>query len=138
MAEEEIIWKIDGLEESFQNPDITFCKVCKSDGTAVGLAGWTIDNGFKRDSKVSTGDNKESLVKLQPKKAKDNQAELPRSLDISTWATVSEQFATEKRRVFQRLGMVWRKSIFGFLTRPNLNEPFDRSDYDIGKPFVPT
>ena len=113
-SEEEILWKINGLKESLQSPEVIFRKVCKSDGTAVGFAGWTIDKGFKRDREVPTGDNKEYLVEVKPKKAKDSRAKLPRSLDIYTWAAVSEQFATEKQRVFQSLEMVWRKSILNF------------------------
>ena len=113
-SEEEILWKIDGLEESLQSPEIIFRKVCKGDGSAVGFAGWTVDQGFKRDGEVPIYDNKECPVKVEPKKAKDNRAKLPRSLNIHIWAAVSEQFAKEKQRVFQSLGMVWRKSIFIF------------------------
>lgn len=97
-----------------QSSEVIFRKVCKRDETAVRFAGWTIDKGFKRDSEVLTGDNKEYLVEVKPKKSKVSRVKLPRSLDIHTWAVVSEQFATEKLRVFQSLGMVWRKFILIF------------------------
>ncbi len=104
----------------------------------MGFAGWKIDKGFKRDSEVPTGDNKEYLVEVKPKKAKDNRAKLPRSLDIHTWAATSEQFATEKQRVFQSLEMVWRKSILIFELGPTSMNSLRRFEYDIGKPFIPT
>ena len=121
-SEEEILWKIDGLKKSLQSPEIIFRKVCKSDGTAVGFAGWRIDKGFKKDGEVPAGNSKEHLVEVNPKKAKDNLAKLPSRLDVHTWAAVSEQFAIEKRRLLQSLGTVWRKFSLNFSTRPNLNK----------------
>ena len=100
-SEEEILWKNDELEESLQSPEIIFRKVCKGDGPVIVFAEWTIDKGFKRYDEVPIDDNKKCPVKIKPKKAKDNQAKLSRSLDIHKWAAVSEQFAKEKQRVFQ-------------------------------------
>ena len=123
-SEEEILWKIDGLKESLQSPEIIFRKVCKGGGSAVGFAEWTIDNEFKRDGEVSIDYKKEFPIEIKPEKAKDNRAKLPRSLDIHTRAAVSEQFAKEKRRVFQSLGMVWRKSVFKFVDQTqHLKDP---------------
>ena len=59
-------------------------------------------------------DNKDCLVDIKPKKTKDNQVNLPRSLDIYMWAAVSEQFAKEKQRIFLGFGRVWRKFCFDF------------------------
>ena len=70
LSEEEISWKIQGLEESLQSSQCIFRKICKSDGTAVGLAGWTIDKGFHRDSKKFLDDHKDSPSKDEPKKDK--------------------------------------------------------------------
>ena len=113
-SEEEILWNIDGLKESLQSPETNFRKVCTSDGILLGFAGWTIDKGYKNNSGILKGNNKEHPVELKPRKVKNIRAKLPGSLDVDAWATATKKFATEKQRVLQSLGMVWRKSILTF------------------------
>ena len=47
MSEEEILWKIDGLEESLQDPKRIFRKICKGDGTAISLLGGQLIRDLK-------------------------------------------------------------------------------------------
>ena len=111
ISEEEISWRFSRLEESLRNPQFIFRKICKSDGIAVGFAGWTVDQGFHREGRTSLDNNKVRLVADKPETATDDPVRLPRSLDIHAWAAISDQIAKEKQRVLQSLGMVWRKSV---------------------------
>lgn len=72
-----------------------FYKACTVDGTAIGFAGWVLENP--------------SYYNPKQKKCKEQENFLPQTLDVAAWQVVSKALLKERRRVLDGLDNVLRK-----------------------------
>jgi hypothetical protein len=88
-----IKWYYIGMQRAF-NSRTTFYKACTDDGTAVGFAGWVLEE--PTHNSVTQTKSKEETVLLQ-------------TLDVNAWQDVSRALMKERRRVLDSLENVLRK-----------------------------
>lgn len=98
--EEEIVWTIEGLQESLQNKSCYFRQVTYG-SDCVGFAVWTLE---------PSGDRATRRQKSKPTPLKKRESWNPAGLDVEAWNQVSMRLREERQRVLLDQPKVWSKS----------------------------
>ncbi|THY71732.1 hypothetical protein D6C86_08401 [Aureobasidium pullulans] len=88
-TEEEIVWTIEGLQESLQNKSCHFRQVTYG-SNCVGFAIWT---------RASSGDGATRRQKSKPTPLEKHESWNPAGLDVEAWNQVSMRLREERQRV---------------------------------------
>ncbi|CAC9884806.1 unnamed protein product, partial [Aureobasidium pullulans] len=96
--EEEIVWTIEGLQESLENKSCYFRQVTYG-SDCVGFAVWTLE---------PSGDRATRRQKSKPTPLKKRESWNPAGLDVEAWNQVSMRLREERQRVLLDQPKVWR------------------------------
>ncbi|THY79693.1 hypothetical protein D6C93_10107 [Aureobasidium pullulans] len=95
---EEIVWTIEGLQESLQNKSCHFRQVTYG-SNCVGFAIWTLE---------SSGDGATRRQKSKPTPLEKRESWNPAGLDVEAWNKVSKRLREERQRVLLDQQKIWR------------------------------
>lgn len=120
--EEEIVWTIEGLQESLQNKSCHFRQVTYG-SDCVGFAVWTLE---------SSGDRATRRQKSKPTPLEKRESWIPAGLDVEAWNKVSMRLREERQRVLLDQQKIWSKSTSGPHARYISLILSIRAQYNIG------
>ncbi|KAJ5939781.1 acyl-CoA N-acyltransferase [Penicillium verhagenii] len=103
--EEEIKWTVDALRETLTTHPAGFRKVCLEDGTAVGFAGWNLEQTAPIGGTSNNGDAVKERRK--PNDVPKRNYWHPKTLDVEAWLGVSRLLREEKTRVLCNRKNIW-------------------------------
>lgn len=100
-TEDEIRWTIDSLLEAVHQGHDALYKICGSDGSPVGLIGWTTSPGASVKGEAG-----------QSTRTKSKSSWTPPSLDVTSWLDISKRLRKERQRVLETYqgNGIYRKS----------------------------
>lgn len=99
--EEEIRWRVEGLEESLAKESCYFRKVTTESGGYAGFAMWTLES------------DREGL-KLKTESRMKRESWNPALLDVTAWKEISQRLRQERQSVLQGQQNIFRKSDYQY------------------------